>query len=70
MKEELKPCPFCGEKVTYTHGESKFTNEFVCIIDCPTESCIFYSCMLSNYRVRHLPRNDFIKKWNTRAGEE
>lgn len=70
MKEELKPCPFCGENVRYLHRKDEFTNEFVCIIDCQTESCIFYSCMLSNYRVRNLPKDEFIKKWNTRPSEK
>ena len=57
---EIKPCPFCGEKVQMRKGLVKGTNTMIC-----------YKCGadVMFYGADH-DTDKFIKKWNSRAGEK
>jgi hypothetical protein len=62
MKEELKPCPFCGEKPWYElkHGDGSRTNEWH-IVECPNVNCLEV--------ITHMPtKEEAYEAWNTREG--
>ena len=48
MSEELKPCPFCGSKATYTDGEAP-NGETIYFIGCHQPGCIAYIHENQNY---------------------
>ena len=54
VKEELLPCPFCGEKVKYIEGWVG--------VDCPTLDCIFHM----HEKAVPVCKDKFLKSWNNR----
>ena len=59
MSEELKPCPFCGEKPFVKSFGSKITTIF-----CDGEACRVHPS------VDNIDLDSATKGWNTRAYEE
>lgn len=57
VKEELFPCPFCGEKVKYIEGWVG--------VDCPTLDCIFHM----HEKAVPVCKDKFLKSWNNRVGK-
>lgn len=57
---EIKPCPFCGGKVSLHKGLVKGTNTMICYI-CGAD-VMFYGADHDVHK--------FIRKWNSRAEEK
>ena len=62
--EQLKPCPFCGSKVTMTYNS--YSNTFNVYHD--REACALYEpILIDGYLVKSL--SEAAKAWNRRAND-
>ena len=61
MKEELKPCPFCGGKAQIVYHEVFID---LCAIKCTNEECAYL--FSTDYVDADTWENDLIDFWNTK----
>lgn len=63
MKEQIKPCPFCGEKAeieSWSPSDGYQRNDWYWKI----------SCNQCNLEMIEVQKEDVIRQWNTRAKQE
>lgn len=81
MSEELKPCPFCGEKAMFLTITNKSSHSVVGVMfkikcmKCGTEFPKSYECEMymdqdGGIRTRKDERTKAITDWNRRANDE
>jgi hypothetical protein len=62
--EQLKPCPWCGEKPKVSYHIRKIGTK-LWDADCVNDSCVINPC-LKNFQ---LSRDAAVAQWNTRFNE-
>ena len=71
---ELKPCPFCGNKVKLEEREfddyagNSFTNDFA-IIECKKCGISMSAYPKRGYGATKEQKAGLVRRWNKRAGE-
>lgn len=62
---KIKPCPFCGSKVTVDNINPKDADEEMYMFECTNDDCALATCF-GDYST---DRTSAIKKWNKRVAQ-
>lgn len=68
--DKLKPCPFCGGKVTNYHTNHKDLNHRTYAFKCEKCEAIFYLPASSKYVSAENTEKELVELWNRRADNE